>query len=353
MAVYVLCPYKATTGGPELLHQLVYELNKLGLKTFITYYSNKEIIEGNAIPSAYAKYVKEFKTIDDISDTSENCVIFPETYSYGLLKFRNVHKFLWWLSVDFYFLGLNLRYEIKKDDIWGVFFWLKNIIGNFIKREPHYLPVRKLPQNIIHLVQSEYAASFLKQNGIQNFLYLSDYINDEFFDDHDLSNKKDIVLYNPKKGIFFTKKILKSFSRFSHTLPMPSNRKMSFVPLKNMNRLEMIRIMESAKVYIDFGFHPGKDRIPREAAILDCCIITGTKGAAANDIDVSIPQKYKFNQSFNAVKSIRESIQYCIGEYPIAIKDFEDYKSKISNEKNVFKCQVRELANLIATIEQS
>lgn len=28
--VYVACPAKTKTGGPELLHQLVYKLNKLG-----------------------------------------------------------------------------------------------------------------------------------------------------------------------------------------------------------------------------------------------------------------------------------------------------------------------------------
>ena len=29
------------------------------------------------------------------------------------------------------------------------------------------------------------------------------------------------------------------------------------------------------KLYIDFGGFPGKDRLPREAVMHDCCIITG------------------------------------------------------------------------------
>lgn len=33
----------------------------------------------------------------------------------------------------------------------------------------------------------------------------------------------------------------------------------------------MILTMRKAKVYIDFGFHPGKDRIPREAVMCGAC----------------------------------------------------------------------------------
>ena len=38
--VYVVCPAFNKTGGTELEHQLVFELNKIGVKAFITYYDD-------------------------------------------------------------------------------------------------------------------------------------------------------------------------------------------------------------------------------------------------------------------------------------------------------------------------
>ncbi len=38
--------------------------------------------------------------------------------------------------------------------------------------------------------------------------------------------------------------------------------------------------MRKAKLYIDFGYHPGKERMPREACLLDCCLIIGKDGSA-------------------------------------------------------------------------
>lgn len=58
-----------------------------------------------------------------------------------------------------------------------------------------------------HLCQSYYAIDYLKENGISNTDYLSDYISDEYFNmPENWENKEDIVVYNPKKGFDFTKK---------------------------------------------------------------------------------------------------------------------------------------------------
>ena len=43
---------------------------------------------------------------------------------------------------------------------------------------------------------------------------------------------------------------------------------------------QVVDLMSESKVYIDFGNHPGKDRIPREAVINGCCVITGVRGSA-------------------------------------------------------------------------
>jgi len=61
-----------------------------------------------------------------------------------------------------------------------------------------------------------------------------------------------------------------------------------------MPREEVIKLLQKAKVYIDFDYHPRKDRLPREAAILGCCVITRKRGSAKFFEDVPIPDEYKF-----------------------------------------------------------
>ena len=70
----------------------------------------------------------------------------------------------------------------------------------------------------------------------------------------------------------------------------------NWVPLQNMTRSELVNVMRVAKVFVDFGYHPGKDRLPRECAANGCCVITGMRGSANYFEDVPIPSKYKFDE---------------------------------------------------------
>ena len=94
--------------------------------------------------------------------------------------------------------------------------------------------------------------------------------------------------------------------------------------------------MES-KVYIDFGNHPGKDRIPREAAISGCCIITGKRGSAKYKDDVYIEDEFKFNDSEENIDSIISKINYLIENYENETKKFDLYRDRISKEEIVFE----------------
>jgi hypothetical protein len=58
-----------------------------------------------------------------------------------------------------------------------------------------------------------------------------------------------------------------------------------------MSRKEVISSLTSSKIYLDLGIHPGTDRIPREAALLGCVIVTNKRGSAGNKIDVDIDEE--------------------------------------------------------------
>jgi len=74
--------------------------------------------------------------------------------------------------------------------------------------------------------------------------------------------------------------------------------------IRKMKRIEIIGNLKKAKLYIDFGFHTGKDRIPREAVMSGTSIITGYKGSAAFFEDVSIYRQYKLKKKHNNIQKI-------------------------------------------------
>lgn len=96
-----------------------------------------------------------------------------------------------------------------------------------------------------------------------------------------------------------------------------------------------------AKVYIDFGHHPGKDRMPREAAIAGCCIVTGRQGAAKFPEDIFIPDVYKIDETrSDFVHEFGRTISNIFEAFEENAEHFDDYRTRIRTEKSDFMDQV-------------
>ncbi len=323
--LYIACPTKVATGGPELLHQLCFSLRrKMKRNAFMYYYGSKDNLI-NPVHENYKIYQNPYT--QTIEDKAENILIVPEVMSGQSLlnNYSNIVKICWWLSVDNFYFSLpfiSLIIKIKKKII-------RSKTNSFPKLFSKLLS-RKSPgatQCKYHMVQSAYAKNYLLSMGIDNnkILFLSDYLNDAFFKIKiDLTKKQNIVTYNPKKGNNFTNKIIKA------------NPDIKFIPLINMSPGEVLETLSKSKLYIDFGNHPGKDRIPREAATLFCCVITNKEGSAALFEDVSIPQKYKFSNQNYEIANISKTIEDCLFNYKEKINDFADYRKKIKKEPDKF-----------------
>jgi len=104
----------------------------------------------------------------------------------------------------------------------------------------------------------------------------------------------------------------------------------------NMTRKEVIETLQRAKVYMDFGNHPGKDRLPRESAILGCCVITGKRGSARYFEDVPIPEQYKFEDKEESIPTIVERIRDCLENFEERYKDFDYFRQVIREEPKKF-----------------
>jgi hypothetical protein len=89
--------------------------------------------------------------------------------------------------------------------------------------------------------------------------------------------------------------------------------------------------LKRAKVYIDFGNHPGMDRLPREAAMAGCIVITNKEGAAYYDEDVPIPSQYKI-ETFD-VEKIHALLKKSIENYEERVHDFDAYREWISQQE--------------------
>jgi len=308
--IYILCPGGIQTGGPELLHQLVALLQSMGRKTYIVYYPLKQNWQ---TPEAYLRY--ECKQAYQVPDQEDIAIIVPETLPSFLDSFNKALCVIWWLSVD--------NYRGNLDTLKYTKIWLKKSLIHGFKFRPQ----------ILHLFQSDYARDFVSKRFNAVGEMLSDYLATEYLESAhtDQNNRKNMIVYNPLKGARFTKKL---------QLAMPD---VKWQALEKMTRLQVRETLETAKVYIDFGTHPGKDRIPREAAMCGCVIIVGLRGAACFSQDVPIAEEYKYPVESEKIEIIAKKIRDIFANYTLHYNNQESYRNNIKAEPNFFKQQVEKI----------
>lgn len=328
--IYVHCPAGVVTGGAELLHQLVSYLREHGKDAYIVYFGEYS----HAVPSDYAKYT--IAIAENIEDAGCNIEVFYEGIYDVVERYKNTQKFLWWISVDNFFYcaqsylnPLDLYHFDHRLGKYWIWKWFKRSVKHRINYFNKLLSIDKLVKlNVVCGYQAEYIQHFLINNGFQEVVPLKDYINTDHCQSYDIYRKEDIILYNPTKGYEFTKKLIEA---------APD---LQWVPLRGFTRAQLKDVMQRAKLYIDFGNHPGKDRLPRECAMNGCCVITGKRGSAGFFEDVSLVPKYKFDERTTDLKDILDAIRWTLEDYEEAINDFSYYRSAISAEKGEFEEQI-------------
>lgn len=333
--IYIHTPCNYVTGGVELLHQLADFLLNNGEDAYIVYFGNGS----HAIHAEYRKYNVKCVEEDQI-ENSENCLeIYTELMGKALLtNARDTQKFMWWMSVDnFYKVGYD-KICLKDLYLFGKKIWIKNLkyrinLSLVYRRNEfkHKIGIQEFnKKKVLYGYQCEYIHQHLIKAGVKGAVPLSDYINTDYLEVYE-ATREDIVLYNPSKGFEFTRRLIAA---------APGIR---WVPIAGYDRKSLSELINRSKIYIDFGNHPGKDRLPRECAIKGCCIITGKRGSAAYQSDIDIPSKYKFDEKRNSVEEIIRAIKSTLLCYYECKKDFESYRLKIFKEKEIFENEVREL----------
>ena len=318
MKFYIFAPAGQTSGGPELAHQLCQTINMLTeYEAYMCYVDtdNRDCANSFPIdvesPRAYREYATEHVVSKEEMDRKENVVVVPEALTYSFLGILNAKKVLWWMSVDNYLA--STREENLKE--------LEDTVE-------------------LHLLQSYYAKNYVEQKFANaKMLPLTDYVNllhgqfllPEMY-------RRNVVLYNPKKG----KECIDALKQQITGV--------QWIPIMGLNLEEIIVLMQSSKVYVDFGNHPGKDRIPREAAVNGCCVITNKKGSAAFSEDVPILEQYKFTDPLNEVARLEALLMDICANYSEHISNFAEYRDWIKGEKNRFDAEALKFVESFSAI---
>jgi hypothetical protein len=301
--IQVVAPAGLITGGPESLHNLVYQIGKIGMASEIVYFPFGHQYE---VTKEYERYTNNAHDIDDNSST---LIVLPETLCMLGFSIKHAKVAIWWLSVDHF---TQTKYYSFRD----YFRYLRLAV----RRHRPYGGVKSL-KKFIHFSKSTYDEEFLVQNKME-YLRLTGPISEYFLTSTPkFQERKNVILFNPKKGKDIIDYLKTNFKQFT------------FLPLSNMSNAALIDAYSSSKLYIDFGNHPGKERMPREAALLGCCVITGVLGSAQNDIDIPIPRNFKIN---SRDEEFLNKFEHCVSR---VFNDFEATSGLFEYYRNAIKIE--------------
>ncbi|MGQ4275070.1 hypothetical protein [Terrihabitans sp. B22-R8] len=302
--VVVLAPSATSTGGPELLHQLVHEIRLQGGEALIHYLPDPAA----EVPERYRCY--DTPVLNELGLDAGDCVVVPETMVPALPLRSKARHIVWWLSFDFF--------ESRREPPF------LRALANAYRRS--LLKVQTL-LGALHLFQSHYARSRLKEWGMDGAM-LSDYLSLSP-PAPDAAPRRDVILYNPKKGIEITNRLRESCPH------------LTFQPIQNMTKAEVEQAFAQAKLYIDFGEHPGKDRLPREAAMMGTVVVVGIRGSAAFDEDVGLAPLYKLPIDADLPEAFAHLVDDIFGDFARHQQAQAPYRNVIAKERQVFAEEVR------------
>ncbi|MBA4175457.1 MAG: hypothetical protein C0505_02675 [Leptothrix sp. (in: Bacteria)] len=264
-----------------------------------------------------------------LSDAEDVVVIVGETATDWVWRVNRAQVLIWWLSVDFHF---------KRPEKWTkrAKLWLR-------ERLPRNRPYAFQPHpRVRHAWQSEYARQFLLRQGVTDPLPLTDYIAPALtVPENELPAvpRRNVCLYNPRKGWAFTQQLIAACEGSG----------IEFVPLQGYSEAQLRELFGSSKLYIDFGEHPGRDRIPREAAASGCIVITGRRGSAANAVDVPLPEACKVDETAPGVLGLlRERLTAICADDAAHRAAQADYRAWIRPQRETFFAEAAALGSALS-----
>jgi len=323
--VLLLCP-EVKTGGPEALHQLGYQIACHGGTARMVYYGPHSRIEvdgdtlrchaaASPMPEHFAQY--QPNVLHETRLTANTLVIYPEPLSKLAASANGSYpRAVWWLSLD---NALPQNQDLADSDTRPALF-----------ADP----------SLIHLYQSDYVRHFLADGGAAQFHPLSDYTDPQFVHRSQLTSdvvpieqRRDVVCFFPNKGADRAARFLQDEATLRHRI--------DFRPIRDMTKAQVRETLFQARIYIDFGHHPGKDRVPRKAAIAGAVVLLHAAGAANYYQHHPLPACYRFTQDDIASGALHRQIDTILDAPTAHFAAQRPYRQAILLERERFDLEVR------------
>lgn len=352
--IYVIVPLEAASGGGESLHQLAAALMERGQSVSIVYTQSQISMRRKLTISAcphkhFEKYA--IPVAETVEDSPENILIVPEVETHFLYKFQKIKKVIWWLSLTFFLAQKNYYTQAKMQAfkchrssfIFPIHF-AEALLKGRIKPSKHTYNF-ETDKPVFHLYNCEYVREYLKLNHVpcDEMLYLCGPIDKIYLDYASKTSmdysKERIIVFNPAKDTGYAQAVVDHLRKQGVSFEL--------VPIANMTKQEIANLLKKASVYMDFGYFPGPERMPREAVSMGCNIITSRNGAARNQIDVPIPDEMKIDTTITNIPFAAQMVQTLLDEYTKYRPLFDKYRAKVLDQRSCFTRNVSTFLELI------
>ena len=324
---YILLPHGVRTGGPEALLQLSDALLGSGdSETFVVFFDKGQVALLRETPDAeigastaisfgtrkmeikeYAHY--RLRVAGEIPNTPDSIVVLPEVLADLTAHFSRTRVILWWLSVD------------------NAFASLARINLNHLRRE-----------NVFHATQSAYALRMLEALGMKHAGHLSDYTPERFAGGTPQESRPPCVALNA--GIKVVVDLDALEARLTAARPDVQVKR-----IVKLSRDEVLDTLRRARVFVDLGNFPGKDRLAREAALLGCAVVVADAGAGSTPEDYTLaPEDRVFPWHLD---SVAERILQLLADADAASANNARLLPAIHTEKTRFIDEARAVLALV------
>ncbi len=317
--VFVLAPAELVSGGPDCLHRLVSTLNELGARAFMSYLPYSD---AHTVPETYRR-LYEIPTAPPV-DAPDNLIVIPEAMTKRARDFHRARRAIWWLSVD-HFIG----YAGQGDHVRRRRLILHDV-RSLLRARTSRLTWPEM-RRVEHYAETSYSQDFLRRRRIAS-APLRDPVNDIFLSVAPSGGRRNVVAYNPAKGMHYTQAVLDALA------PIPA------IELRGYTHEQLINVLREVKVYVDFGYFPGAERMPREALLSGACIVVGRRGAAGNGQDYPIPSAYKIDHTMpDFASDARDAVLRIFDDFETSSADFDPFRESLRAGPTTFVEDVQRL----------
>lgn len=325
--ISVYYPRGLRTGGPEALHQLVDALRGLGHEAFLVPVPGTESEERVA---DYAKY--DAPEVATPYGGPDDAIVVPEVFPNLVPRRHQATMYCWWLSIDNSPLFAAdqrwsrrqlgelggpsaLRLRVSRARAWARRWWWHGQM-----------------KSIQHLAQSHYARVELGQRFHVVPRLLTDYVTIADAAVERPRQARPTVAYNVAKSGALVDR-LRSGRAWEA----------DWVPIAGMTPAEVSAALGRSQVYLDLGPQPGKDRMPREAALAGAVTLVARTGAGRYYEDFALPPEHRIPLEPDLLSNAGSALAQVLEDPAHHFALQAEFRAAISGERDAFRREVAEI----------